>query len=493
MDDYRHTYSGNHKSRRFFAETSLKDWNFEKFQEYLTKSLRKLPEKSNMHASFQMCLAHIMDDPAVPEYVKKKAKSLLKKKNQNDTQPQQSNTYNVFQGDSSFAFVNFDNQGDNSFNGVQTKRTLDTTTTTDPNPEESVFCKRNIDPPTTPQSPESPRKSRKRTYSVDYLRGKGCHTVTRTNDADQWDVLGHDKALVTIQQQLALNCIFYIHDSSQIEYGIEKTIWKCAVEECQLLYGTKELPDSVTSKLRHLSKKAKKNYTELDDAVTDWNDVTYAGYKDEIRKIKSTFRELIPLYKPESSVRNAAHESTFSLSTVHPIILPFMEEDYHLSRYGTDGEVVGSKARRDNNSNCSRSSAGQIKSPHCVKDGKRPDFLKVANEMKDAIDTMVRDGIDDFDISVLCLLVAGFKCSLMAMDLMYQGIYRLSLVNTFYIPRAHDDFAVLEEAFETLVAMDKMIQINAMKCLQFALKKEPKTIRGDYIVDSYDTPLRYMD
>ena len=49
----------------------------------------------------------------------------------------------------------------------------------------------------------------------------------------------------------------------------------------------------------------------------------------------------------------------------------------------------------------------EIKPPHCVKDGKRPDFIKLANELKDAIDTMVHDGIDDFDIPVLGLLVEG--------------------------------------------------------------------------------------
>ncbi|KAG2223555.1 hypothetical protein INT45_000875 [Circinella minor] len=37
----------------------------------------------------------------------------------------------------------------------------------------------------------------------------------------------------------------------------------------------------------------------------------------------------------------------------------------------------------------------------------RPEFIKLANEMKDSIDKMVKDGMDDVDISVVGVLLEG--------------------------------------------------------------------------------------
>ena len=49
----------------------------------------------------------------------------------------------------------------------------------------------------------------------------------------------------------------------------------------------------------------------------------------------------------------------------------------------------------------------EIKPFEKVKNGSRPDFIKLANEMKDAIDKMVKDGMDDENITVLGVLIEG--------------------------------------------------------------------------------------
>ena len=42
----------------------------------------------------------------------------------------------------------------------------------------------------------------------------------------------------------------------------------------------------------------------------------------------------------------------------------------------------------------------EIKPPHRVKHGERPDFIKIANEMKDSMDNMIQNGLDDFEVAV---------------------------------------------------------------------------------------------
>ena len=49
----------------------------------------------------------------------------------------------------------------------------------------------------------------------------------------------------------------------------------------------------------------------------------------------------------------------------------------------------------------------EIKSPHRVKNGEPPDFIRLANAMKDTIDKMIRDGLDDFEVPVLGVLSEG--------------------------------------------------------------------------------------
>ena len=49
----------------------------------------------------------------------------------------------------------------------------------------------------------------------------------------------------------------------------------------------------------------------------------------------------------------------------------------------------------------------EIKPPQKVYNGSRPDLVKLANEMKDSLDKMIEDGIDDPEITVLGVLIKG--------------------------------------------------------------------------------------
>jgi len=45
----------------------------------------------------------------------------------------------------------------------------------------------------------------------------------------------------------------------------------------------------------------------------------------------------------------------------------------------------------------------------------------------------------------------GLLCSAYAMDLKYDGIYRMILLGCFYLPRDHNDFGVFPRTIEILM------------------------------------------
>ena len=93
--------------------------------------------------------------------------------------------------------------------------------------------------------------------------------------------------------------------------------------------------------------------------------------------------------------------------------------------YSTDGQITGSKTRRGKVGRFADLSMEfdfadmpkqslvmvEIKPPSKVADGSRPDFIKLANEMKDAIDNYIKEGFNDDEIFVAGILVEGMWCS----------------------------------------------------------------------------------
>ncbi|KAG2219322.1 hypothetical protein INT45_003144 [Circinella minor] len=123
----------------------------------------------------------------------------------------------------------------------------------------------------------------------------------------------------------------------------------------------------------------------------------------------------LPTYSEGSAKKTDMNESTFSISDVYLIILPFTKETDKTIRKGTDGQAQGSKNLKflDLSINFkydTMSVITKIKSPEKVKSGSRPDLVKLGNEMKDSIDKIVIDGFDNKDISVLGILIEGKLC-----------------------------------------------------------------------------------
>ncbi|CAG8594494.1 9553_t:CDS:2 [Ambispora leptoticha] len=118
----------------------------------------------------------------------------------------------------------------------------------------------------------------------------------------------------------------------------------------------------------------------------------------------------------------------------------------------------------------------EVKSPKYHGKTLPDDMVKLENEMKDLLDKIIDDGIDTKDVVVCDLLVQD---NLFVMDLKYDDIYQMILLNCFYLSRDHNDFGVFSKAAEVLMQV-KMIMIQTsqlcVESLQTSSSAEDKVI-----------------
>ncbi|KAI8141108.1 hypothetical protein BJV82DRAFT_620856 [Fennellomyces sp. T-0311] len=254
------------------------------------------------------------------------------------------------------------------------------------------------------------------------------------------------------------NCVY---PYSQIEYGFDKCTWEAMVEECNGLYPVDSLRESTENSITKLSKAIKKDIQQSKAIVNE--------IAEEEDSIKESLHNVLSLYSPEASKKLDQHENTFSLSAVYPMVLPFLRESHLTTTNGTDGKTMKKESENASKKGCHFSDLSvnfdygampkqalaivEIKPPHKVRNGSLPDLVKLAYQMKDSIDKMIDDKMDDKDITVLGILVEGFRCTLFVMNLRYQGLYRLAPLSIFFIPRERHDFCVLASSYEALSTM----------------------------------------
>ncbi|KAI8146886.1 hypothetical protein BJV82DRAFT_596837 [Fennellomyces sp. T-0311] len=344
----------------------------------------------------------------------------------------------------------------------------------------SVTSSSTIPQASSSNSASTDSTNKRRRKITNFLSGKGSQVIQLGPNTDKWVVNENEitvallkfragvieraqrGTLTTYQEELAINCIFVIdglnsvYPSSELMYGFDDNTWQAMVDECNSRYPLQQLSDATEAALLKFAKAGKRKFADCTSTV---NIITNEYICEALRNITRT-------YSPTSAKKSDANESTFSISTVHPFILPFLEETELTRLKGTDGEAYGSKRTKKNggfsdlsvNFECGMMpSQGllivEIKPPHKVKNGSRPDLVKLGNEMKDALDKMVKDGIDDKEITVIGVLIEGFRCTIFVMDLMYQATYRLIPLSIFYLPRDRHDFDCLGNTFEALVTM----------------------------------------
>ncbi|CAG8575447.1 10572_t:CDS:10 [Ambispora leptoticha] len=105
----------------------------------------------------------------------------------------------------------------------------------------------------------------------------------------------------------------------------------------------------------------------------------------------------------------------------------------------------------------------EVKSPRYRKNGMLNDLVKLGNELKDALDKVIDDGIDSKDVAICGLLVQG---NVFKLDLKYEAIYRMVLLGRFYLPRDHHDFSVFTRGIEVMLQTQAIIFRTAEICAE---------------------------
>ncbi|KAI9494574.1 hypothetical protein BDB00DRAFT_787165 [Zychaea mexicana] len=279
---------------------------------------------------------------------------------------------------------------------------------------------------------------------IDYLTNNESPTVTLCSDTAKWVIKG-----VPITEHL----IRYRQEP------IDKAnVWNEMVEECDEQYHIKDLLMDTITCIHQFTKAARKDFTKCKPIIKQLPDNLF-GYNE---RIECSLRSLIDTHSPDASEKAIKMESSFTLDAIDPVLLPFFKETDLITRKGTDGQVTGSKVRRGKVGRFVDLSmvfefAGmpeqtlvivEIKAPSKVADGSRPDFIKMANEMKDSIDNFIEEGFDDDEIFATGILVEVF-----VMDPKYQATYHLMPRCIFYLPQSWHNFNVLPEAYEAMVAV----------------------------------------
>ncbi len=110
----------------------------------------------------------------------------------------------------------------------------------------------------------------------------------------------------------------------------------------------------------------------------------------------------------------------FSAHVFSPALKPFLPVGSYIRLFGCEHESRGSKERRGSKGripdlsieakykeNSQMMFMAEIKSPLQVKNGNRPDFIKLCNLMKDETDHIIKSGIDCKNIIIYGMTVEG--------------------------------------------------------------------------------------
>ncbi|KAH7028676.1 hypothetical protein BKA57DRAFT_230438 [Linnemannia elongata] len=110
----------------------------------------------------------------------------------------------------------------------------------------------------------------------------------------------------------------------------------------------------------------------------------------------------------------------------------------------------------------------------------RTDFEKLANEMKDAIDSIMSCSLSVKNFDVYGLLIEGYKMTMYSMNHKWDGIYCLHSIAVAYVPRDHSDL------FGVANVLNILLNIKAMITRPLPLLKElAQTGRA-----SFGTPMK---
>ncbi|KAI8364370.1 uncharacterized protein BYT42DRAFT_213372 [Radiomyces spectabilis] len=100
--------------------------------------------------------------------------------------------------------------------------------------------------------------------------------------------------------------------------------------------------------------------------------------------------------------------------------------------------------------------AGEFKGPHSTSVGVHTDLVKLGNELKFMLGSMVRNDPSE-NVYVVGILLQGFRCTTYKLDLIYNGVYRLIELSSANLMINGLDFFPAIKVFENMAQLKNLI------------------------------------
>ncbi|CAG8649157.1 1746_t:CDS:10 [Gigaspora rosea] len=292
-----------------------------------------------------------------------------------------------------------------------------------------------------------------------------------------------EKKIENAVEILSLNCIFLLDEnlSTGIPEMIGPASLKAIFENIRSEYTPYHLSDKDVIRCHEISKIANKNFQGCKSLLRKWQKEVEENDDDLVLEVFESVAD--------------AREDSFVHEVFAPIISPFF---------------INSNLKCPQMSWIRRPTEN-VNSTPCFREEKQISLLtlklkatnttlKIGNEMKDMLDKCIEDGVNNIDLTICGILVEGFQCSVFAMDLKFDAIYRMILLGKFFLPQNIHNLNVLSIAIEELMQTKSIISRSAELCFQsvFQCNKDPSItstipatpIRNRMARPSFHTPIR---
>ncbi|RHZ83711.1 hypothetical protein Glove_88g35 [Diversispora epigaea] len=267
-------------------------------------------------------------------------------------------------------------------------------------------------------------------------------------------------------EMLSLNHIFLLDENSPS--GISELIGpeslKKIFENIRSEYTSYKLLDKDILRCHEISKVANENFKGCKSLLRKWQREVGENDDDLILEV---FESIFKCF-PSNTNRENAKEDTFVHEIFELLITPIFTNSDLKCEWSTDVSNPSLQGLKTDFSIYIPMKnkkyyllVAKINSAKFISSTKidfvNRGLVKIGNEMKDMLDKCINDGIKNKDLSICGLLVEGFQCSVLVMDLKYSAIYRMIHLGKFYFPRSIHNLNVLSIAIEELMQIKNII------------------------------------
>ncbi|RUP47319.1 hypothetical protein BC936DRAFT_145863 [Jimgerdemannia flammicorona] len=287
----------------------------------------------------------------------------------------------------------------------------------------------------------------------------------------------HSDDLENVTQVLALNHVFLFEDGKEnnLREMFDGELWMAVVNDIEKQSVSYRLSNDDILRCHAMSEAASHTFEDCKSLLRKWQQQEADG------DVLTEFFE--SMYLQQESWWN--QEDAFVHEILGPVLKPFFASNKLLKRNWSTDTLDASSHRKKKfdpslqgrkpdfsvftsvKSKKEFLFVAEIKSPkHRGRSDLLDDKAKLGNEMKDSLDMMIDDGIENDDVIICGLLVQGFRYSVYTIDLKYDGVYRMALLGQFFLPRDNHDFWGLANAIQILMKAKIIVTHTCEICVK---------------------------